>query len=496
MIEIDWKSWMYEDNTNTSALSRTARAQLVGVYEALSQQDMPQLVLAGLVPQNRDSDSMAENEPYSITYAQTELSLQLRADGSLVTVWKGSHTGDSKNIALGVATVVRQPNGDVFANFGTETSAYMLHKLQNMSSSSALVDGYHVQESFWKDELEHEEDITGVPAGGAGAGAGTGTVSNWVQEEEPTVFLAGSTNVPATVETKTFVSGKFPISFAAKPTNRLRRRKQRLLQDTNTTDDGNDFITIDVLVLVTYRALCESAGITDLTACQLNDYTSANMEGKLAVAVAETNAGLMAADAATRIRISRIDYLGSGSFDGTPSTDTLEFLRTNPTVQQARSETRSDLVSIVTASGGSGLAYLNGFVLAVSHNYFPFYTFQHELMHCLGANHDRDHSGFFQHQYGHGYQAPGMFRTVMSYSCADGINCPRIPFLSANGYEHDGVPIGDATHDNARLVRENAFKVSQYFIGDADLDNNQGIVTESVDIFKLFFGFFALCLSG
>ena len=77
----------------------------------------------------------------------------------------------------------------------------------------------------------------------------------------------------------------------------------------------------------------------------------------------------------------------------------------------------------------------------------------HEIFHCFGSNHDRANSRT-QHPYGHGLQVPGKFRTIMAYSCASS-RCPRIPYLSANGYKYNGVAMGDSTHDNARLVGEN-----------------------------------------
>ena len=496
MIEIDPQTWLEQQQgrSESSFSSRTAPAQLIGVHEALAQQDMPQLILSGLlIVQSLEGDSATAILPEysSITYTQSELSVQLRTDGSLVTVWKGSHSTQEPNgnIVLGVATLVQQPNGDIFANFGTETSAFNLLKL---SSSSEVGEYYQIQETRWSDignEADEEATMDTEDT------SGRSDPGQEPAEPSPTVFLAGSTTVPGTVETFTAVkdSSVSPITTAdSSNRDRQRLRKRRDLQDTS-----NPEITIDVLVVVTFRAMCESSGQNDLNTCQLNDSSRSSMEGKLAVTVAETNTGLAAADTNAKIRITRIDYLGLGSFDGVTTETTLRFLRDDPAMQQARLETRSDLVSILTGGGGSGVAYLNGFVSAVSQAYIPFYTFQHELMHCLGANHDRDHSSGTQHPYGHGYQVPATLRTVMAYRCEDGADCPRIPFLSANGYQHNGVSIGDASHDNARLVRENVLKVSQYYVNE---DAGDGAIdTESVnsfDFFKPFLGLFALCFAG
>lgn len=61
-------------------------------------------------------------------------------------------------------------------------------------------------------------------------------------------------------------------------------------------------------------------------------------------------------------------------------------------------------------------------------------------------------------------------RTVMSYDCAIR-KCARIPYPSANGYFYRGVAIGDPTHDNARLIRENATRVANLRIAGNEVTN-------------------------
>lgn len=141
----------------------------------------------------------------------------------------------------------------------------------------------------------------------------------------------------------------------------------------------------------------------------------------------------------------------------------------------ARADAQADLICLVTASNeGGGIAYKNGFVSAVAYRYFSLYTFQHELLHNFGCDHNRDSTPFL-HPYAHGFQVKDELRTVMSYRCAGGgDNCPRIPFPSANGYQHNGISIGDPEHDNARLVRENAQRVSNYNENDGGGGINLG----------------------
>ena len=53
----------------------------------------------------------------------------------------------------------------------------------------------------------------------------------------------------------------------------------------------------------------------------------------------------------------------------------------------------------------------------------------------------------------------------MAYQCAS-VDCPPVIYLSASGgYTFNGILLGDATHDNARLVRENAPTVAAFSNG-------------------------------
>lgn len=83
--------------------------------------------------------------------------------------------------------------------------------------------------------------------------------------------------------------------------------------------------------------------------------------------------------------------------------------------------------------------------------------------HNFGSLHDRLNLGCgLTHPYGHALQVPNQFRTVMAYSCSGGSVCPVIPFFSASGFRFRDISMGDATHDNARLIRENAPAVAAW----------------------------------
>jgi peptidyl-Asp metalloendopeptidase len=86
----------------------------------------------------------------------------------------------------------------------------------------------------------------------------------------------------------------------------------------------------------------------------------------------------------------------------------------------------------------------------------------HEIGHILGARHDRltdpNNAPF---PYGHGHVDGAKWRDIMSYaeSC-DG--CLRIPYWSNPRVLYKGEPTGTLTEDNARVILEQAERVSKF----------------------------------
>lgn len=155
------------------------------------------------------------------------------------------------------------------------------------------------------------------------------------------------------------------------PPTEERRQRRRL-------DEEDEMHTVDLLVIVTKRAVCEYNG--ERGDCDPDDDMAETMDRRLALSTSQTNNAFEFGNVNAQLRLVETIYL-SGDFDGRPTTDTLGVLLFSDDVEEYRDDAGADLVMMVTGPHprNCGIALLNTYVSAVGSDCFGAYTFSHEI---------------------------------------------------------------------------------------------------------------------
>jgi len=138
-------------------------------------------------------------------------------------------------------------------------------------------------------------------------------------------------------------------------------------------------------------------------------------------------------------------------------------------VRRLRNEKRADIVGLVLHSPtGCGLSTRVGAeaeeaFFVVHHACAAItYSLAHEVGHILGTRHDRTvDTNEAPFPFAHGHINGSKWRDMMSYREGCG-GCPRIPFWSNPRVLYRGEPTGTAASDNARVILEQAERVSNF----------------------------------
>ncbi len=217
-------------------------------------------------------------------------------------------------------------------------------------------------------------------------------------------------------------------------------------------------ITIDLMLLYTAKAasryIRDPADLMELAIEQANETFR--------------NSGL--ANISLRLAHSQmIDYDETGGEHFTHLYRMVDGVGPFKDIRRLRNEKHADIVGLILEDpSGCGLSTRVG--ADAEEAYFVVHhscaaitiSISHEIGHIIGARHDRiidkNDAPF---PYGHGHVNGTKWRDIMSYQKGcDG--CPRIPFWSNPRITYRGEPTGTDAEDNARVILEQAERVSNF----------------------------------
>ena len=164
-----------------------------------------------------------------------------------------------------------------------------------------------------------------------------------------------------------------------------------------------------------------------------------------------------------------IDYDGRGDDHFTHLYRMVDGFGPLKEVKKLRNEKHADIVGLVIDNPhGCGLSTRVGpdseeAFFVVHHSCALIsYSIAHEIGHIIGARHDRTVDPTTKpYAYAHGYINGNKWRTLMSYKEGCG-GCPRIPHWSNPRIMYMGEPTGAAGNDAARVILQEAERVSKF----------------------------------
>src|SRR5262245_1111192 len=217
-------------------------------------------------------------------------------------------------------------------------------------------------------------------------------------------------------------------------------------------------ITIDVMILYTKFAashyIRHPADILTLAIEEANESFRNSGLGNITLRLVHSQA---------------IDYDGRGDDHFTHLYRMVDGVGALKQVKRLRNEKRADIVGLVIDNPrGCGLATRvsagseEAFFVVHHSCALISYSIAHEIGHIIGARHDRTVDPMDKpHAYAHGYINGSKWRTLMSYKEGCG-GCPRIPHWSNPRIMHEGEPTGTASNDAARVILQEAERVSKF----------------------------------
>ncbi|WP_154222952.1 M12 family metallo-peptidase [Marinicella rhabdoformis] len=234
-------------------------------------------------------------------------------------------------------------------------------------------------------------------------------------------------------------------------------------QKIPTTPSGSTD-TLDVMVIYTPQARDAAGGVSGIEA----------------TAQAAVDAMNLSFDNSNVDAEAKISYVGLANYnDSGSSSESLTWVRSDPTVAQLRTAYGADMVSLLSNDIGGSCG--RGYVMQSPGAGFESFAYQvtsrscavgnlsfaHEFGHNMGLEHNPENSSTdpmnASNPWSFGHYHNNEYRTVMSYSaqCANG--CSRRQYFSNPDVQYLGLDTGIAdTRDNARTLRQTAGIVAAF----------------------------------
>jgi len=251
--------------------------------------------------------------------------------------------------------------------------------------------------------------------------------------------------------------------------------------------------TIDIMVPFTRRTLCGIVQAGNPTTCSVTDNRLRLVKNYIDLAIQEGNVAFDNSGIPGRIRLVH-NYLVNDYDESTKEYSDILWNMGYQTdgviddVHLLRAQYKADVVVMLVDNPTScGLTFA-GFPVSKFWAFSAvnwscavgYYTFVHEVVHFLGAQHDRltkncpDLTCCDGQCYNFGWLDPRYrFRSIMSYDCPTADGCPRVQYFSQpeNFYElvsSDGlssryIRIGNSYNNNARFIREKWAAVAAFY---------------------------------
>lgn len=143
-------------------------------------------------------------------------------------------------------------------------------------------------------------------------------------------------------------------------------------------EEKSDPVVVDVLLLVTNRAMCSHA--EERYGCEPTQRNRGPIERSLRIAHDQTNEAMRNVGALVQTRIVQIVYLDP-SYDGRPNPETANFLYLDQRVESWRVATGGDLTMLIAGTDPDWNGYATFFrgTAVVAHDRLRSYTYAHEM---------------------------------------------------------------------------------------------------------------------